>query len=98
MLASGAEVQRFAHSALVHLRDNLPAMALCQPSLSGQFFELLPFIGQPLRQFPVSRFCTPFEPPNPSVTADSIVAGDPKWSFRRLMCVFCEGCHSGPNL
>ena len=88
MLASGAEVQRFAHSALVHLSDNLPAMALCQPSLSCQFFELLPFIGQFLRQFPVSRFCAPFEPPNPSVASDTIKTGDPEGTLWRLMRVF----------
>ena len=88
MLASRAEVQRFAHGALVHLSDNFPAMAFCQPSFSGEFFELFPFIGQSLRQFPVGCFCAPFESPDPSVTADAIKTGDPEGSLRRLMRVF----------
>jgi hypothetical protein len=65
-------------------------MALCEPSFSCQFFELFPFIGQFLRQFSVSRFCAPFEPPNPSVASYAIKTGDPERAFRRLMSVFSD--------
>src|SRR5215467_8040681 len=98
MLASRAEVQRFANSPLVHLRDNLPTMALCQPSLSSQLFVFFPFIGKLLRQFSVRCFCAPFEPSNPSVTSNAVVTGNPEGAFRRLMCVFGDRCHTRSEL
>jgi len=90
MLASGAEVQWFAHGPLVHLSNHLPAMALRQPPFAGQFFELFPFIGEFERQFPVSCFCAPFELPNPSVASDSVETGDPERTLGRLMRVFSD--------
>ena len=90
MLASGAEVQRFSHSALVHLSDNLSAMALCKPSVARKFFERFPFICQLLRQFPVGCFCAPFEPPNLSIIPNAIVTGDPERGLFRLVRVLSD--------
>ncbi len=81
-------MQRFADCALVHLSNNFPALALGQAFFTGEFFERLPFVGHFLRQFSVGCFCTPFEPSNPSITANAIKTGNPIRSFRRLMCVF----------
>ena len=86
-----------ADCALVHLSNNFSALALGQAFFTGEFFERLPFVGQFLRQFSVSCFCAPFEPSNPSVTANAVKTGNPERSLWRLMRVFGDGGHLGQN-